>query len=524
MLGLSRAFDHYKAGRFHDALATAEDAIASIGPTDRQTLAKLRQLRGVIFAQPLNDNSQALTELSAALDAAPEDEEIRNGLIWCCSRAHDWDRVADLARPLLDAENVATARIAHETLIQALIVGSSPTTASYRDHVANWSRRFIQPIRAQAPPPPTRALDGRPLRIGLVYRSFSNRRHDSVTLALFEEMRRCGAWIAAVSTVPPDEHVPPEVRNSFDHWLNIGSKEPTTAVLLVSALSLDVLLNLDGFTSATQFDLFARQPATLLVSWHNTFYTFGAGLFDCILADKVALSDEERREYAEDIIDVSPCPFTFTPPDDAPPVAPSPVLETGVITFGTMNRPSKISSQTMESWQRILGAVPGSWLFLRNSFYESPVVVDQVRRKLVATGISSDRIVFAGRADPQQFLESYALIDIALDCFPFTGGGTTVQALWQGVPVVTFAGERWVARLSASTLEACGLSELIAPNQRGFEALAVSLARDVPRLVRLRSSIRDRVAQSRLIDTQGLARQLLTKLRERVEAKLADKS
>jgi protein O-GlcNAc transferase len=333
-------------------------------------------------------------------------------------------------------------------------------------------------------------------------------------------MRRCGAWVAAVSTVPQDEFVPPELRNSFDHWLDIAGKDSATAASLVSELSLDVLLNLDGFTNATQFDLFARRPAPLLVSWHNTFYTFGPGLFDCILADKTALSEAERREYAEDIIDVSPCPFTFTPPDDAPPVAPSPVLETGVITFGSMNRPIKISPQTIESWRRILDAVPGSWLFLRNSLYDT-AFIDRVRGSLVAGGIASDRVVFAGVADQYEFLESYAVMDIALDCFPFNGGGTTLQALWQGVPVVTFAGERWIARLSASTLEACDLPELIAPDQRAFEELAIELARDVPRLVQLRSSIRGRVARSRLVDSPGFARQLVTKLREKVQARSA---
>jgi protein O-GlcNAc transferase len=75
--------------------------------------------------------------------------------------------------------------------------------------------------------------------------------------------------------------------------------------------------------------------------------------------------------------------------------------------------------------------------------------------------------------------------------------------------------------LSASTLVACGLSELVAPDQRAYEALAIALANDVPRLVRLRSSIRDRVSRSRLVDLQGYAGQILAALRERVEARSA---
>ncbi len=521
---LEHAFEAYKARRYHDALALADTAIGRADGDDpgiRPILAKLHQLRGVIFSQNLNDYPRATAEFTSALDMAPEDREVRICLIACKSSgpALDWERVIELTRPLLVSADEATARFAYETMIQALLITPSPTTAEYRDLVTTWSERFIRPQRAGTASSPTGSLSQRPLRIGFVHRSFSNRRYDPLVIPLFRELRRCGTVLTAVSTTAAEIATLPELEGAFDNWVNIAGLDTAAAVRTVAAMNLDVLINLDGFTSITEFDLFARRPASLLVSWHNTHYTFGGELFDCIIADTMSLSAVERKEYAEDIIDIEPCYFAVEPPVNAPPVVPTPALASGTVVFGSMNRPNKIGTEVAASWSRILDAVPGSWLFLRNSLYSTPFIGDLLRTRLHAAGISPDRIVLPGAADEYEFLESYGFVDIALDSFPFSGAFTTYQALWQGVPVVTFPGDRWAARMSAAVLRSCGLSELIATDREAYEALAISLARDIPRLAELRSTIRDRVARSPIVDMPGFARQFLAKLRERLVAR-----
>jgi len=515
---LVRAFEAFASDRIDQALALSGDAIAKADQLDvaaRPTIAKLHQLRGVIFFQKLKDYSRALAEFTAALDGAPNDPEIRLCLIECCSSPAiwDWERVAELARPLLDAADDKTARLAYQILIQALLLTPCPTTAPYKDHVATWSRRFIEP-RRRARRAERRPIEG-PMRIGFVHRGFSNRRYDTLLAPLFEELRHAGAYVAAVSTAPSEDTAPPELTHGLDLWLNIDGLGIAEAARRVADAELDILVSLDGFSGATEFELFLQRPASLLVSWHNTHYTFGPGLFDCIIADTTVLSDAERQEYAEDIIDLEPCYFAAVPPAEAPPVAPSPAIAAGAIVFGTMNRPIKIGDETAKSWARILDAVPGSWLFIRNSVLGG-YLDDRLRERLAAAGIGQDRLVLAGRADLPEFLESYGLIDIALDTFPFNGGFTTFQALWQGVPVVAFPGERWASRVSASMLRACGIPELVAKDQESYEALAIELAHDVPRLAALRATIRNRVAASPFVDMRRFARQFERKLREQL--------
>ena len=109
------------------------------------------------------------------------------------------------------------------------------------------------------------------------------------------------------------------------------------------------------------------------------------------------------------------------------------------------------------------------------------------------------------------FLERYNDIDIALDTFPYNGGTTTMEAIWQGVPVLTFEGDRWAARISASLLREAGLGEFVAPNLDEFVAQAIVLAGDPDspaRLDALRRTMRDRLRAAPVCDVAGFTRNM----------------
>lgn len=116
-----------------------------------------------------------------------------------------------------------------------------------------------------------------------------------------------------------------------------------------------------------------------------------------------------------------------------------------------------------------------------------------------------------GPAEHAAFLAAYERVDIALDTFPYSGGTTTMEALWQGVPVLTFNGDRWAARTSRSLLLAAGLDEWCLADRDAFVARAIALARSPmtpAELVALRGSLRDRLARSPACDGAALCRGL----------------
>jgi len=118
-------------------------------------------------------------------------------------------------------------------------------------------------------------------------------------------------------------------------------------------------------------------------------------------------------------------------------------------------------------------------------------------------GIAPERIVFSNvRGAHMPF---YNDVDISLDTFPLTGGTTTTEALWMGVPVVSLIGEAFFERLSGSILANCGLVDLTTGDKGEFVRLAVALAADKPRRVALRETLRNRMKSGPLGQTEQFA-------------------
>ena len=108
---------------------------------------------------------------------------------------------------------------------------------------------------------------------------------------------------------------------------------------------------------------------------------------------------------------------------------------------------------------------------------------------------------------------AYGRIDLGLDPFPYSGGITTCDASWMGVPVVTCPGDTFAGRLSLSHLTNAGLTETIARDLHDYVEQAVALAQDLPRLAALRAGIRPRMASSPLCDADRFVRNLFEALR-----------
>jgi len=116
--------------------------------------------------------------------------------------------------------------------------------------------------------------------------------------------------------------------------------------------------------------------------------------------------------------------------------------------------------------------------------------------------------------DRREHMGSYALVDIALDTFPYNGTTTTCEALWMGVPVVTLVGRTHAGRVGASLLSRVGLDELVTSSPDDYVAAAAKLARDLPGLAHLRSGLRAQVARSPLLAREAFARDVEAAFRQ----------
>jgi predicted O-linked N-acetylglucosamine transferase (SPINDLY family) len=219
-------------------------------------------------------------------------------------------------------------------------------------------------------------------------------------------------------------------------------------------------------------------------------------------------SSSEECFYCERILRVDGGSYlTFNVDYPVPPVASGP--SQGPVTFGSLCSLYKITPEVIAAWSRILLGVPESGLVLKNASLQSEATRRSLRQRFADCGVSPERLELEGPSGHFAFLQTYDRIDLALDTFPYNGGTSTTEAIWQGVPVLTFAGDRWASRTSASILRAAGLGEYVAADCESFIALAVDLAHQ-PRAERRarRSGMRERIRKSAVCDTRAFARQM----------------
>ena len=94
-----------------------------------------------------------------------------------------------------------------------------------------------------------------------------------------------------------------------------------------------------------------------------------------------------------------------------------------------------------------------------------------------------------------------------LDTLFHTGGVTTMEALWAGLPVLSHAAPP-SDRSGAAILAAIGLEDLAAPSLDAYQEIAIGLAADPARQAALKARLAAQRESAPLFDAERFARHL----------------
>ena len=320
------------------------------------------------------------------------------------------------------------------------------------------------------------------------------------------------------------------------HWTNILGLLPEEAARLVAADEIDILCDLSGHTKDNCLAVLARKPAPVQVTGLGYMGPTGLSTIDYLLGDRVLDAAEEaedaaaercrlaaedgasqgaREERSERPLSLPHSHFCYLPFVAMPDVAPPPCLSRGYVTFGCFNNYSKVTDAMLLLWWQLLTDVPDARLLLKSRLFGSEEGCSIAVERFGRLGLDASRIELRGFSS--DYLAEYADMDIALDTAPYTGGLTTCEALYMGVPVITKAGGTHGSRFSTSILENAGLSQLVARGDMEYVRKAVELA-DAPDILRrLHRDLRARMEASPLMDAKGYMKDLEDIYREIAE-------
>ena len=303
------------------------------------------------------------------------------------------------------------------------------------------------------------------------------------------------------------DEVTARFKSYADCWRKIDRMDDEAVAALIQKDGIDVLVDLAGHTRGGRLAVFARKPAPVQIAYLGYPMTSGLDCMDYRISDWVCdPPGRTESHYTEKILRLTHTLCCYRPPGDMPEVNELPASARGYVTFGSFNHPAKIGDQLITLWSDLLKAVPASQLLL------APVPLGEARERLCKEfarhGIDGERLQFETRMATRDYQALRHRVDIALDAFPCTGGSTTCESLWMGVPMVSLAGDRFVSRVGASMLTAVGLRDCVATSPAEYLSAAVDLAADRGKLAARRATLRQQMRDSPLLDFAGLARNL----------------
>lgn len=485
-----------KGKRSEDAEAVLQPGLAS----KPDHVPMLIELAASLMQQ--NRWEQAMPHLQRAVRLAPDMGEPHFGL----GAVHlELGKVDDA---------IASFRRAHELMPDHAGVHSGLTfiqnySADYTaeqilaEH-KRYGDRHGKPVSA---PPPDRAWPRR-LRIGYVSPDFRRHVVSTFMLPIIARHDRERFEVYCYFVFEKADGVTDGFIELADRWRHCRGS-PQEIFERIRADRIDILVDLAGHSRQGALEVFALRPAPVQVSYLGYPNTTGLRAIDYRITD--AKADPPGATDAHHVEKLVRLPRTFVcfRPGPGMQVSPLPALQGAPFTFGSFNNILKVSPPFIRAAARVLKAVPGSRLLLKDKRLASQSTQRDYEAAFARSGIEPSRLLLRGwEPTAESHLKTYDAVDVALDTFPYNGTTTTCEALWMGVPVVSLRGDRHAGRVGASLLESVGLTEFLAQTEDEYVSIASSIASDLERLAKLRAGVRARMQASPLMDEHGFVREL----------------
>jgi predicted O-linked N-acetylglucosamine transferase (SPINDLY family) len=349
---------------------------------------------------------------------------------------------------------------------------------------SEWWRRIGSNISAERPPQYENDRDpSRRIVLGYVSAEFRRRSAAYSFRPVLENHDKGRFEIICYSGTPIEDNVTASYRQLADRWRNVLQWSDDQLASCIRADKVDILIDLSGHTDGNRLRMFARKPAPIQVTaWGHATGT-GLPTIDYLFSDPVAIPAEVRHLFAEQIYDL-PSLIIIEPPPAELRCSVPPVMSNGYVTYGVLNRVSKMSDAAIKVWARILNSDVTSRLLIKDKLVDDPSVQRLLLDRLACHEIAPARISFQGSTSREGHLAAHQYVDICLDPFPQGGGVTTWEALYMGVPVVAKLGKGVPSRLAGAILSAVGLSDWVAADDDGYVEIALRSVPDRLRTIR----------------------------------------
>jgi protein O-GlcNAc transferase len=444
---------------------------------------------------------EALEEFGQVLDIQPNTPYILGNVLQAKAQLCDWEDWKSSINPVIDLIQSGCEHALHPMHITYYIDDPAVQRKVAEDWIKTNHPTASTPFAVTAP-------DKR-IRVGFFSADFRTHPVSQLLLEFFENHDREQFEFIAFSYRNVDDHVQQRLRNAFSRFVDIESMGHLTAANLARDMGLHLAVDLGGYTTDARTEIFAYRVAPVQVNFLGYPATTGSQFIDYIIADHQVIPPEDEIYYTER---VARLPHCFMPRDCR--VQPSGATltrtqfglpEAGMV-YCCFNSHVKYTPDMFDLWMKILAQVDGSVLWLA-----TPPASVCKRLKLEATraGIDADRIVFATRGESfEDHLQRLFLADLFVDTWPYNAHTTASDALFAGLPVLTYAGRTFASRVAASMLLVLGVPDLICNSPEVYLETAIRLGHDSAALQKVKEQVQSQRLTSPLFNSTEYNRNL----------------
>lgn len=350
-----------------------------------------------------------------------------------------------------------------------------------------------------------REINNKPIIVGFISADFRDHSVSRFILHLFMNAQRLGLELYAYGTQDVNDAYTKKFRAYARQYRYIGNENATKLAEIIREDKVDVLFDITGFTNGGRIAMLSQRLAPVQISWLGFPGSIGLPEIDYLLLDE-HLAPKSKDYINEQLLTMEGSSICFSGMEEVQITKKLPEEVRGYITFGSLNNPYKFNPKTISLWAKTMRRVNNSRILLVRPEYKSFHLRANLIKEFEKYEVTKDQIHFYDNdSKNRNYLDCYNEIDISLDTFPLTGGTTTIDALWMGVPVITLEGIAIHQRISSSILHQIDLKEAIADDENDFIQKAVSLATNRMRRKTLRMSLRKKIKHSKLCDTDAFA-------------------
>ncbi|MEA3412502.1 MAG: tetratricopeptide repeat protein [Pseudomonadota bacterium] len=506
MFHFNRGNALYRLGRLDEA----EAAYRKASQIDGNYAGPHANCGAVLMAKRLLD--EALVEIEEAIRLKPDYAEAHNNRGNILSDKGQFHQASKAYRKAIEVR-----REYHEAwsnYLRCLNYDPSVDEATLVTEHQNWAAQLKRTNTAgqvhENSPDPNRRL-----RVGFVSPDFGRHPVGFFLIPVFNERDHDRFEFYCYSGRVLEDNITALLKNGADTWRSTIGVPDEALAAQIRADRIDVLVDLTGHFGNNRLPMFALKPAPVQFHWAGYSHTTGLPEMDYALWDPYRVPEGKEARFTETVVRLPDASFCYAPHEDTPDVVLSPVARYGYVTFGSFNNTTKVNEGVVELWAKVLLSVPESRLMLNSKPFAGIKERERFESLFASHGIPAERLILTkGAADYGELLGEYGEIDIALDPFPFSGGATTQEALWMGVPVVTMPGSTPMSRQTYSLLAVLNRLEWVAKDPADYVRIATDLASDPVRLLSLRLTQRDRMAASPLCDQKRFARNFEAAMRD----------